>query len=49
MHCIPRGNGLASLRTENLAELSKTLARIRLIKRIRSTETSIHLDTFRAE
>jgi DNA-binding Lrp family transcriptional regulator len=38
---------LAQLRAENLQALGKTLERIRLIKGIRNTETSIHLETFR--
>jgi DNA-binding Lrp family transcriptional regulator len=38
---------LAQLRAENLQSLGKTLERIRLIKGIRNTETSIHLETFR--
>jgi DNA-binding Lrp family transcriptional regulator len=38
---------LAELRAENLQELSKTLERIRLIKGISNTETSIHLETYR--
>ncbi|MDO5653038.1 MAG: Lrp/AsnC family transcriptional regulator [Brachymonas sp.] len=38
---------LAKLRAENLQELAKTLERIRLIKGIRNTETSIHLETYR--
>lgn len=38
---------LAELRAANLAELSQVLERIRLIKGIRSTETSIHLETYR--
>jgi len=38
---------LAELRAENLAGLSKVLERIRLIKGISSTETSIHLETYR--
>lgn len=38
---------LAELRAENLQELSKTLERIRLIKSISNTETSIHLETYR--
>ncbi len=38
---------LAELRAENLQALGKTLERIRLIKGIRNTETSIHLETFR--
>jgi DNA-binding Lrp family transcriptional regulator len=39
---------LAELRAANLSELSQVLERIRLIKGIRSTETSIHLETYRA-
>lgn len=39
---------LAELRAASLAELSKVLERIRLIKGISSTETSIHLETYRA-
>ena len=38
---------LAQLRAENLQELGKTLERIRLIKGISNTETSIHLETYR--
>jgi DNA-binding Lrp family transcriptional regulator len=38
---------LAELRAENLAGLSKVLERIRLIKGISNTETSIHLETHR--
>ena len=38
---------LAGLRAANLSELSAVLERIRLIKGIRSTETSIHLQTYR--
>ncbi len=38
---------LAELRAEHLQALGKTLERIRLIKGIRNTETSIHLETFR--
>ena len=38
---------LAELRAPNLAELSKVLERIRLIRSISSTETSIHLETYR--
>jgi DNA-binding Lrp family transcriptional regulator len=38
---------LASLRAANLSELSSVLERIRLIKGIQSTETSIHLQTYR--
>lgn len=38
---------LAELRAANLAELSAVLERIRLIKGIRNTETSLHLQTYR--
>jgi DNA-binding Lrp family transcriptional regulator len=38
---------LAELRAENLQELAKTLERIRLLKGISNTETSIHLETYR--
>ncbi|TBO28403.1 Lrp/AsnC family transcriptional regulator [Aquabacterium lacunae] len=38
---------LAELRAEHLAGLSQVLERIRLIKGISSTETSIHLETYR--
>jgi len=38
---------LAELRAANLAELSKVLERIRLVRGISSTETSIHLKTYR--
>ena len=38
---------LAQLRAENLAELSRVLERVRLVRGIRSTETSIHLETYR--
>ncbi|MEI8169645.1 MAG: Lrp/AsnC family transcriptional regulator [Rhodoferax sp.] len=38
---------LAELRAANLAELSKVLERIRLIRGISNTETSIHLKTYR--
>jgi len=38
---------LAELRAANLAELSQLLERIRLVRGISSTETSIHLDTYR--
>lgn len=38
---------LAELRAANLAELSAVLERIRLVKGIRNTETSIHLQTYR--
>ena len=38
---------LAELRAANLSELSQVLERIRLVKGISSTETSIHLETYR--
>ncbi|CAN5738692.1 Lrp/AsnC family transcriptional regulator [soil metagenome] len=38
---------LAELRAESMAELSKVLERVRLIKGIRNTETSILLATYR--
>ena len=38
---------LAELRAANLAELSQVLERIRLVRGISSTETSIHLQTYR--
>jgi DNA-binding Lrp family transcriptional regulator len=38
---------LAELRAANLAELSHVLERIRLIRGISNTETSIHLETYR--
>lgn len=38
---------LAELEVSSMADLSKTLERIRLIKGIRSTETNIHLATYR--
>ncbi len=38
---------LAELRAANLAELSQILERIRLVRGISSTETSIHLQTYR--
>jgi DNA-binding Lrp family transcriptional regulator len=38
---------LAELRADSLQELGKTLERIRLIKGISNTETSIHLETYR--
>jgi DNA-binding Lrp family transcriptional regulator len=38
---------LAELRASDLQELSKTLERIRLVKGISNTETSIHLETYR--
>lgn len=38
---------LAELAAPSLSELSETLERIRLIAGIRSTETSIHLNTYR--
>jgi DNA-binding Lrp family transcriptional regulator len=38
---------LAELRATSMAELSQVLERIRLLKGIRGTETSIHLATYR--
>lgn len=38
---------LAEWRAPNLQELGKVLERIRLLKVISNTETSIHLETFR--
>ena len=38
---------LAGLRAANLSELSQVLERIRLVRGISSTETSIHLQTYR--
>lgn len=38
---------LAELRAENLSELSSTMERIRLIRGISQSETSIHLKTYR--
>ena len=38
---------LAELRASNLTELSQILERIRLVRSISSTETSIHLQTYR--
>ena len=38
---------LAELRAETLQALAKVLERIRLLKGISNTETSIHLETFR--
>ena len=38
---------LAELRASSLADLSNVLERIRLVKGISSTETSIHLETYR--
>ena len=38
---------LAELRAANLAELSRVLERVRLVRGISSTETSIHLETYR--
>ena len=39
---------LAELRAPNLGELASVLERVRLIKGIGATETSIHLQTYRA-
>ena len=38
---------LAELRASTMAELSQVLERVRLLKGIRGTETSIHLATYR--
>lgn len=38
---------LAELRAGNLSELSQVLERVRLIRGISSSETSIHLETYR--
>lgn len=38
---------MASIRAANLSELSTVLERVRLIKGIQSTETSIHLASYR--
>jgi len=38
---------LAELRAQSLQELGKVLERIRLLKGISNTETSIHLETYR--
>ena len=38
---------LAELRAGNLSELSQVLERIRLIRGISNTETSIHIETYR--
>jgi DNA-binding Lrp family transcriptional regulator len=38
---------LAELSADNLQELAKVLERIRLLKGISNTETSIHLETYR--
>jgi DNA-binding Lrp family transcriptional regulator len=38
---------LAELRAENLQELSAILERVRLIRGIQTSETSIHLATYR--
>jgi DNA-binding Lrp family transcriptional regulator len=39
---------LAELRASNLSELAEVLERVRLIKGIAGTETSIHLQTYKA-
>jgi DNA-binding Lrp family transcriptional regulator len=38
---------LAELRSQDLSELGKILERVRLIKGIANTETSIHLETYK--
>jgi DNA-binding Lrp family transcriptional regulator len=49
--CLHDTNGrwdlLAELRAANLSELSRVLERIRLIRGISNSETSIHLQTYR--
>ncbi len=40
---------LAELRAETLQGMAKVLERIRLVKGISNTETSIHLETFRGD
>ena len=40
---------LAELRAANLQELAKVLERIRLVKGISNTETSIHLESYRLQ
>jgi len=49
--CLHDTNGrwdlLAELRAGNLSELSQVLERIRLIRGISNSETSIHLETYR--
>jgi DNA-binding Lrp family transcriptional regulator len=49
--CLHDTNGrwdlLAELRAETLQDLAKVLERIRLLKGISNTETSIHLETYR--
>jgi DNA-binding Lrp family transcriptional regulator len=51
VHALHDTNGrwdlLAELRAESMAELSKLLERVRLIKGIRNTETSILLTSYR--
>lgn len=42
-----RWDALAELQADSLAELSNVLERVRLIKGIQNTETSIHLSNFR--
>ena len=42
-----RWDVLAGLRAANLSELSQVLERIRLVRGISSTETSIHLQSYR--
>ena len=44
---IRKGDVLAELQVGSLEELSRTLERIRLIKGISNSETSIHLESFR--
>ena len=42
-----RADLLAELEVRSMSDLSEVLERVRLIKGIRSTETSIHLATYR--
>ena len=42
-----RWDMLAELRATSLSELAEVLERVRLIKSIRATETSIHLQTYK--
>ena len=44
---VKEGDLLAEIEASSMAELSKVLERVRLIAGIRSTETNIHLATYR--
>lgn len=52
VHALHGTNGhwdlLAELKADNLAGLSDVLERVRLIKGIRNTETSIHLSSYKS-